>query len=93
MLVPSLVLLFRLFLRGQLDPAVTLDATLLNRPRTAQNGKTRLLAALAGTTLVIGAGVTVFADPGWARAVGIVCLFACAISTFGLATAEPDETA
>ena len=92
-LVPSLVLLFRLFLRGQLDPAVTLDATLLNRPRTAQNGKTRLLAALAGTTLVIGAGVTVFADPGWARAVGIVCLFACAISTFGLATAEPDETA
>jgi hypothetical protein len=47
---------------------------------------------LAGTTLVIGAGVTVFADPGWARALGIICLFAGAISTFGLATAEPDET-
>jgi hypothetical protein len=34
---------------------------------------------------------TVFADPGWARALGIICLFACALSTFGLATAEPDH--
>jgi cytochrome d ubiquinol oxidase subunit II len=91
-LVPSLALLFRLFLRGRLDPAATPDTTLLDRPRTVQNGKTRLLAALAGTTLVIGAGVTVFADPGWARAVGIICLFACAISTFGLTTTEPDKT-
>jgi cytochrome bd ubiquinol oxidase subunit II len=93
-LVPSLILLFHLFLRGRLDPAVTLDATVLTPPHIAQNqkGKTRLLAALAGTTVVIGAGVTVFADPGWARALGIICLFAGAISTFGLATAEPDET-
>jgi cytochrome d ubiquinol oxidase subunit II len=91
-LVASLVLLFRLFLRGRLDPAVTRDATVLNPPHIAQKGKTRMLAALAGTTLVIGAGVTVFADPGWARALGIICLFAGAISTFGLATAEPDET-
>jgi cytochrome d ubiquinol oxidase subunit II len=89
-LIPSLVLLFRLFLRGRFDPAAAPDATVLNPPRIAQKGKT-LLAALAGATLVIGAGMTVFADPGWARALGIVCLFACAISTFGLATAEPDE--
>jgi hypothetical protein len=54
--------------------------------------KTRLLSALACAALVIGAGVTVFADHGWARAVGIVCLFACAIFTFGLAMAELDET-
>jgi cytochrome d ubiquinol oxidase subunit II len=91
-LVPSLVLLFRLFLRGHLDPAATPGATVLNPPHLAQKEKTRLLTALAGTTLVIGAGVTVFADPGWARALGIVCLFACAMFTFGLATAEPDET-
>lgn len=91
-LVPSLVLLFRLFLRGHLDPAATPGATVLNPPHVAQKEKTRLLTALAGTTLVIGAGVTVFADPGWARALGIVCLFACAMFTFGLATAEPDET-
>ncbi len=62
-LVPSLVLLFRLFLRGGFDPAVTTDATILNPPHIAQKGKTRLLPAFAGTTLVIGAGVTVFADP------------------------------
>jgi cytochrome bd-type quinol oxidase subunit 2 len=58
-LVPSLVLLFRLFLRGRLDPADTPDATVLNPRHIAQKGKTRLLAALAGATLVIGAGVTV----------------------------------
>ncbi len=91
-LVPSLILLFRLFLRGRLDPAVTPDATVLNPPPIPQKVKTRLLSALAGAALVIGAGVTVFADPGWARAVGIVCLFACAIFTFGLATAELGET-
>jgi cytochrome d ubiquinol oxidase subunit II len=91
-LVPSLVLLFRLFLRGSFDAAAIPDATVLNPPHVAQKEKTRLLIALAGTTLVIGASVTVFADPGWARALGIVCLFACAMFTFGLATAEPDET-
>jgi cytochrome bd ubiquinol oxidase subunit II len=91
-LVPSLVLLFRLFLRGRFDPAATPDATVLNPPHIAQKGKAGLLAAFAGATLVIGAGVTVFA-PGWARPLGIVCLFAGAISTFGLATAEPDEKA
>jgi cytochrome d ubiquinol oxidase subunit II len=94
LLVPSLTLLFRLFLRGRFDPAVTPDAAVLNPPHIAKNqkGETRLRAALAGTTLVIGAGVTVFADPGWPRALGIVCLFAGAIITFGLAMAEPDET-
>jgi hypothetical protein len=66
-----------------------------DRPQPApipQKVKTRLLSALACAALVIGAGVTVFADHGWARAVGIVCLFACAIFTFGLAMAELDET-
>jgi cytochrome d ubiquinol oxidase subunit II len=92
-LVPSLVLLFRLFLRGRFDPAVTPDATVLNPLLIAQKGTTRLLAAFAGTTALIGVGVTVLADGGWARAVGIICLFACAISTFGLATAELDENA
>jgi hypothetical protein len=35
--------------------------------------------------------VTAFADPGWTRALGVLCLVACPISTFGLATAEPAE--
>ncbi|MCW2632376.1 MAG: Cytochrome bd-type quinol oxidase subunit 2-like protein [Pseudonocardia sp.] len=90
-LIPSLVLLFRLFLRGRFDPTDTPGATGLNLPPTTQNGKDRLLAALAGATLAIGVGLTVFADAGWALALGIICLFACAISTFGLAAAEPEE--
>jgi len=90
-LLPSLVLLFRLFLRGRLDPAATPDSTVLDSPHVAQKRKTRLRASFAGATLLIGAGATIFADAGWPRAVGIVCLFACAISTFGLTATEPEE--
>jgi cytochrome d ubiquinol oxidase subunit II len=90
-LVPSLILLFRLFLRGRLDHVAIPDATVLTPPPIAQTGKPRLLAAFAGATFIIGVVVTVFADPGWARALGVICLFACAVSTFGLATAEPDH--
>lgn len=90
-LVPSLILLFRLFLRGHLDPAVTPDATTLTPPHAPRKGQTRLLAAFAAATFLIGVGVTVFADPGWALVLGVICLFACAISTFGLVTAEPDQ--
>jgi cytochrome d ubiquinol oxidase subunit II len=90
MLVPSLLLLFRLFLRGHLDPAATPDATVRTPPHSAPKRKPRLLAAVAGATLAIGIGVTVVVDGGWARALGIVCLFAGAISTFGLVTMEPD---
>jgi len=90
-LVPSLILLFHLVLRGRLDPAAAPDATVPTPPSITRKGRTRLLAAFAGTTLLIGAGVTVFADPGWARALGVICLFACALSTFSLATAQPDQ--
>jgi hypothetical protein len=89
-LVPSLFLLFRLFLRGRLDPAATPDAAVVTPPLIS-HGRPRRLAAFACATFLLGATVTVFADPGWARAPGIICLFACAISTFGLATAEPDQ--
>jgi cytochrome d ubiquinol oxidase subunit II len=90
-LVPSLVLLFRLFLRGRLDPTVTPESV-LTPPAVVRNPNPRLLASFAGATLVIGTGITVFADPGWARTVGIVCLCACAITTFGVVAAtEPDH--
>jgi cytochrome d ubiquinol oxidase subunit II len=89
-LVPSLLLLFRLVLRGHLDPAATPDVTTPTPPSVPRKGQTHLLAALATATFFIGISITVFADGGWARALGILCLFACAISTFGLATAEPD---
>jgi cytochrome d ubiquinol oxidase subunit II len=90
-LVPSLILLFRLFLRGRLDPAVTRDTPPLPPPHVPRKGQTRRLAAFAAATFLIGVGVTVLADGGWPRVLGVICLFACAISTFGLATAEPDQ--
>jgi cytochrome d ubiquinol oxidase subunit II len=90
-LVPSLVLLFRLFLRGRLDPADTPDAAVVSQTPSAPKENTRLLPAFAVATLVIGLGATVIADGGWVLDLGVVCLFACAISTFGLAAAEPDQ--
>jgi cytochrome bd ubiquinol oxidase subunit II len=90
-LIPSLLLLFRLVLRGRFDPATTPDRTVSIPPRTTQTGKTHLLPAFAGATFLIGVSVTVLADGGWTRALGTICLFACAISTFGLVTAQPYE--
>ncbi|MGH3764091.1 MAG: cytochrome d ubiquinol oxidase subunit II [Pseudonocardiaceae bacterium] len=90
-LVPSLLLLFRLVLRGHLDPATTPGTIAFTPPHATQKSQTHLLATLTGTTFLLGVAVTVFADPGWARALGITCLVACAISTFSLATAQPDQ--
>jgi cytochrome d ubiquinol oxidase subunit II len=90
-LVPSLVLLFRLFLLGRLDTRAPARPDEPARPRISERGRRRALEAFAAVTLVAGVGATAFADPGWARAVGVVCLFAAAISTFRLLTVEPDE--
>ncbi|MGH3602949.1 MAG: cytochrome d ubiquinol oxidase subunit II, partial [Pseudonocardiaceae bacterium] len=90
-LLPSLILLFRLFLHGRLDPAATPEPTALTPPHLPRKGQTHLLAAFAAATFLIGVGVTVFADGGWARVLGVICLFACAISTFDLVTTEPNQ--
>jgi cytochrome d ubiquinol oxidase subunit II len=60
-LVPSLFLLFLLFLRGRLDPAATPDA----HPSPISHRRPRVLATLPSATFLIGPAVTVFADPGW----------------------------
>ncbi|HEU5155921.1 MAG TPA: cytochrome d ubiquinol oxidase subunit II [Streptosporangiaceae bacterium] len=96
-LVPSLILLFRLFLRGRLDAAAdaatgaTRGLADLARHAAGERAGRRLLAAVAAVTVLIGVTVTVLADSGWARVVGVGCLFAGAISTFGLAAAEADR--
>lgn len=92
LLVPSLLLLFRLVLRGRLDPAATPGATVPAPPRAPRKRQTHLLAAFAAATFLVGTGATVLADAGWARALGVICLFACALSTFALVTAEPDPS-
>jgi cytochrome d ubiquinol oxidase subunit II len=40
------------------------------------------LAVIRVACLLLGASLTVLVDAGWAQAVGISCLFACAIVTF-----------
>jgi cytochrome bd ubiquinol oxidase subunit II len=90
-LVPSLILLFRLFLRGHLGPAATPGVPVSVLPVVARKARPGRLAGLAGAALVAGVGMTVFAGPGWVLALGVICLVACAIAAFGLATADADH--
>jgi hypothetical protein len=46
---------------------------------------------VALTAGVIGSGLLVFAETGWAKALGVACLFACAVTVFLLTSATPDE--
>jgi cytochrome d ubiquinol oxidase subunit II len=90
-LVPSLILLFRLFLRGHLDPGTVPDATSPPPPHQAGERSPRVLATVAVATLLAGVAMTVLADPGWILGIGVVCLIACAVTTFNLATARQGE--
>ena len=72
-LVPSLALLFRLFLRGRFDPHVV-EAT--PAPGTAQKGSLYRpqLGALAAVSLVVGGTLTFFFESAWAHAIGVPAL-------------------
>jgi hypothetical protein len=83
------VLLFGLFLRGRFDPGAELPPAPARRLRPLSHLSIR--APLTAAALVAGVGLMVFADPGWTHALGIACLFAFALSTFGLITVLPDE--
>ena len=90
-LVPSLILLFRLFLRGHLDPGAVLVTTGPTARHQAGERRPRVLAVVAVATLLAGVTMTVLADPGWILGIGVVCLIACALTTFNLATANQGE--
>jgi cytochrome bd ubiquinol oxidase subunit II len=74
-LVPSLVLLFSLFLHGRFDPhtvaAAEPEARLARRPWPASQ-----LALVAAGCFVVGATLTFFLDDAWAHVVGISALLA-----------------
>jgi cytochrome d ubiquinol oxidase subunit II len=97
-LIPSLVLLFGLYLRGRFDPGAELpDAASAPAPapRPAPGARAPWRAArwpLTGASLVAGVGLMVFADAGWTHALGIACLVAFALSTFLAATALSELT-
>jgi cytochrome d ubiquinol oxidase subunit II len=92
-LIPSLILLFRLFLRGRFDQAAETSTPVVTIRAATPEARATVLGATAGVTLLAGATLTVFADGGWLRALGIICLFVCATSTFVLATTPPDGQA
>jgi cytochrome d ubiquinol oxidase subunit II len=71
-LFPSLALLFRLTLGGQLDyePTTDTQASVAGRPLRPRSGHTRLAVA----ALLAGIGFLTVADNDWAHAIGVACL-------------------
>ena len=97
-LVPSLGLLFTLYLRGRLDTAedgadVSMGVSVENGAGGAGGGRAvprgirvRAWGSVAVVGLVAGTGLLVFADANWAHLVGVVCLVVCAVDVFLLVT-------
>jgi cytochrome bd ubiquinol oxidase subunit II len=95
-LVPSLGLLFTLFLRGRLDTPEdgaagvgagdSFGASAAAVVGGAGGGRVAGVSGAAAVVgLVIGSGLLVFADAGWAHLVGVACLVLCAVAVFLLA--------
>jgi cytochrome bd ubiquinol oxidase subunit II len=91
-LFPSLALLFRLVLRGQLDHGAgaaqdrVISATALLSV-SASGSRTRLAAA----SLVAGFGFLTVAEAGWAHALGVVALLGFLV--FGFLAVAPSQLA
>lgn len=82
-LIPSLALLFGLFLRGHLDAAAEPAAATVDvRPAPDRR---RLVGAFSLSSLAAGLGLTLAASGGWPLAAGVLCLLVFAASTFSLA--------
>jgi cytochrome d ubiquinol oxidase subunit II len=84
-LVPSLLLLFHLFLHGRFDGA-THDVTPVSNTTHSINYPSRLIGACVLGSLLFGAAATICAE-GWAQVIGICCLCASAMPAFIFAAA------
>jgi cytochrome bd ubiquinol oxidase subunit II len=89
-LVPSLALLFTLFLRGRLDSGAPPERFQVATLRPARTKRRPLRAALTLVTLLAGVGLMAFTDAGWAHAIGIGCLAMAAVSAFAVAAVLPE---
>jgi cytochrome bd ubiquinol oxidase subunit II len=86
-LVPSLILLFGLFLHGRLDAGPQAEVPVPEVHETVgERRPRRLLGAIALAGLIVGVGIMVLTSPGPAFILGIICLCAFAVSAFVLAT-------
>jgi cytochrome d ubiquinol oxidase subunit II len=106
-LVPSLLLLYTLVLRGRLDVAGTADDAGAGPSGAVPSGAVPSGAGLAGArlprarvagvfaagALVAGVGLLVFGGPAWVHGLGALSALACAVIVFGLAAGPPGEPA
>jgi cytochrome d ubiquinol oxidase subunit II len=91
-LFPSLVLLFRLMLRGEFDPGADHKAVLApSAGGLARASASGLVARSAGACLIGGFGLLTIADAPWAHAIGVVCLLAFVV--LGFAAIRPTAIA
>src|SRR5579859_2825359 len=91
-LVPSLTLLYTLLLRGRLEAGTTGEAPTMLGPGRAGVPRAGLAGGFAAVTLVGGAGLLIFARPGWALALGALMLVACAVTVFAMAAVPPGRS-
>jgi cytochrome d ubiquinol oxidase subunit II len=81
---------------GGEEPAAT-ELGRLGVPRTGRLGRpgaprAGLAGGFAAVTLVAGAGLLVFAQPGWALALGVLMLVACAVTVFAMTAGPPERS-
>jgi cytochrome d ubiquinol oxidase subunit II len=92
-LIPSLILLFTLFLRGRLTEPAELSAELSPGPVESaapvgagrKRGRPASAArplTISAVTLVAGAALVVFAGSPWIQGLGVVFLVTCGVSAF-----------
>ena len=82
-LFPSLALLFRLVLGGQLDHAGPSPDLAATANAIASASAPGLLARGAAASLIAGFGLLTVADAGWAHVIGVFCLVAFVVLGFG----------
>jgi cytochrome bd ubiquinol oxidase subunit II len=93
-LIPSLALLYSLYLRGRLDPPEAGEYT-ADQPGPAErpgpravHASPRVLGVTAVAGLVAGSGLLVLTDLTWTHAIGVACFIACAVAAFRLVSPD-----
>jgi cytochrome d ubiquinol oxidase subunit II len=81
-LLPSLVVLFRLFLHGALDHVEVATPPGGTGRAVLSASAPGLLARAAGGCLLAGIGLLTLAEAGWAHAAGVACLLAFILAGF-----------
>jgi cytochrome d ubiquinol oxidase subunit II len=81
-LFPSLAVLFRLTLRGELDHSDEAARAAVPAVRRSGGSSRQLAGRVALACVIGGVGLLTFADASWAHAVGVVLLFAFTLACF-----------